>query len=248
MKLDHMATMKASVSGPSPNCPVESPATRGVQPAIVCPPPPVAHSFQLSTHARHQHRYFYCGPAVVQVISNFARGYTSTTLDGESSTKNYRKQSTISNTWTNTDTNGQTFLGDLVTGLNGASALPTGWAYVYWQNPSFEGFHNAIIDDTWNWHMPLAAQVNPRDTVNGQYYLPNWAQEPPSPTYGHYIDIRGYEGLYSDSSRWAYYDDSSGGVDEEDPSIGIRGSTGQYRYGSYGVWYTMKNNKGYFVW
>lgn len=251
MKLEHLATMEASISGPSPDCPVEGPAGAGdIQPSIVCPPGPVPSIFRLSTHPRHQHRWFYCGTAVVQVISNYTRGYTSTTVDGESGSNNYKTQTWISANKTKNDLHGQTYLGDLIAGLNDLSILPStdGWHYAYWHNPSFQSFHNAIVDDTWNWHMPLAAGVNPRDTENGSYYLPNWDGEDPSPDYGHYIDIRGYEGLYSDAARWAYYDDSSGGHDEVQTWIGIPGSTGQYRYGSYGVWETMKNNQGYLVW
>ncbi len=122
------------------------------------------------------------------------------------------------------------------------------WWFVQWNNPSFKDFHSAIIDDTWNWNMPLAAGVNPRDTADGFYYLPSWANEPPSSGYAHYIVMNGYAGLYTDASRYAYYDDSSGGVDEVQPWIGIRGSTGAYRYGSYGVWETMLNNQANLIW
>jgi hypothetical protein len=137
--------------------------------------------------------------------------------------------------------------GLLVAGMNGATVKPQGWLYLQWHNPTFQDFHNAIIDDTWTFDLPLAAGVNPRDSVNGSYYLPNWASVPPSSTYGHYIAIRGYSGLYSDPTRYAYYNDSSGGVDEVTGQV-ILGSTGSYSYGSYGVWETMLNNYQNLIW
>jgi hypothetical protein len=240
MKLDHLRAMEGSSSDPTADCPTEGPD-------ITCPPPPAGSSYQLPTYARHQHRWFYCGPAVVQVVSNYTWGIRNSTVSGETTSNNHYKQSYISSHWTRTDTNGQTYLADEITGMNAASIRPTNWSYVQWHNPSFQDFHNAIIDDTWYWNMPLSAGVNPRDSVNGGFYLPNWASVPPSSTYGHYIAIRGYAGLYSDPSRYAYYNDSSGGVDEV-TGQGIYGSTGSYNYGSYGVWETMLNNNQNLIW
>jgi len=95
--------------------------------------------------------------------------------------------------------------------------------------------------------MPLAAALNPRDSVNASFYLPSWASAPPDSSYGHYIAIRGYAGLYSDPSRYACYNDSSGGVYEVTGQM-ILGSTGSYNYGSYGVYQTMLYNSANLIW
>ncbi len=201
----------------------------------------------LPTYPRHQYRYFYCGPATVQVASNLSWDYYYSSTSGETGATNKHKQTTISATWTHTNSSGTTDV-NMVAGMNGASHLPYTPFYFKWSNPVFQDFHNAIIMDTDGYGMALAVHVNPRDTVNGNYYLPNWAGVDPSSGYGHYIAINGYSGLYSDPVRWAYYDDSSGGVDEYDGHTVILGSTGAYRYGSYGLWETMRNGNNYLIW
>lgn len=219
-----------------------------------CGGPPPA-SFSLSTYARHQHRWFYCGAAVVQVVSNFTWGYTSTsTCGGEGCPTGINKynQHTISTSWTLTDLHGQTYLGDLVTGLNSASVKPTGFFYAYWTDPTWSEFHNAIKGDTWVWLMPLAIRVDPRHTGSA-YKLASWAGAPPG-DYGHYITARGYSGSLQ-SSAYVYYNDSSGGQDEHD-GTGILGGLGAFSDKSNIVYETMRNNKTpdtpsghyYFVW
>lgn len=114
-----------------------------------------------------------------------------------------------------------------------------------WNSPTWSQFQNAIATDTSTWFMPLAANVSPRKT-GSPYYLVSWAAAPAG-TYGHYIPLRGYNG-FTQSTALAYYNDSSGGKDEVDPSITVLGSTGAFQDKSYTVYKTMMNRSGNLVW
>ncbi len=207
-------------------------------------PPPcegaLPYAYTLGTHARHQHRYFYCGTAVVQVVSNYTRGYTSSnTCGGDTgcpSGTNYKDQHYISNQWTHTAAVDGTTVANLAAGLNAASVLPSGFVYAYWTNMSWISFHNALRVDAYTWRMPLAPRVSPR-TPGSQYFLTSWAGQTAG-SYGHWITLRGYSGT-DQSYALAYYNDSSGGVDEHDPSIHILGNTGAFSDKSYTVYKTM---------
>jgi len=128
--------------------------------------------------------------------------------------------------------------------MNAASVKPSGFAYVPWTGPTWVQFHNAIIDDTWTWRMPLAAGVNPR-LAGSAYYLYSW-RNVGGGDYGHYIALRGYSGNFQ-SSAYAYYNDSSGGKDELTGET-ILGSTGAFSDLSYTVYKTMMNRYGNLVW
>ena len=211
----------------------------GEDPPCQQPPP---SSYSLATHARHQHRWFYCGAAVAQEISNYTWGYTSTSVcggDGCAAGINKYNQHTISTNWTKTDLHGQTYVGDLVAGLNGASIKPAGFVYAYQTNMPWSQFHGEIRVDTYSWRMPLAARVDPRH-VGSPYFLASWAGVTPA-DYGHYIALRGYSGS-AQSTAYAYYNDSSGGKDEHDTSITVLGSTGAFSDKSFTVYQTMVNN------
>ena len=214
----------------------------GVVSATSTDNPPATATLPL--YARHQRRWFYCGPATVQVISNASWGYYSSSTDGQSSATNKYTQSTISANWTKTDSNLQTNLGDLITGLNSASRRPSGFVYVQMSKPSWDTFHNAIITDVWHYGMGLAAHVNPNKT-GSTYHLYSWKNVAPG-DYGHYIPLRGYSG-FTQSTALAYYDDSSGGRDEVTGQV-ILGATGAFSDPSYTVYMTMMNRYGNLVW
>lgn len=203
----------------------------------------IPQSLVLATYARHQHRWFYCGPATVQVVSNYTWDYYYSSTSAESSTTNKYKESYISSTWTKTDTNGYTALADLITGMNAASVLPFGGFYIQVHNPIWSDFQYYIATDTSTWDMPLAVNVNPRKT-GSLYFLYSW-RAAPAGDYGHYIPLRGYSG-FTQSSALAYYDDSSGGVD--DFGVGMLGGTGAFQDLSYWVYKTMMNRYGNLVW
>lgn len=223
---------------------VASAQANGAMPASIPP------SYTLSTYARHQHRWFYCGPATVQVVSNYTWHYYSSSTSAESSTTNKYKESYISSQWTKTDVDKNppnhiyyTSLGDLITGMNAASVLPFGGFYMQWHNPIWSDFQNAIATDTSTWYMPPAAAVSPR-TPGSNYYLFSW-RNAPTGNYGHYIPLRGYSG-FTQATALAYYDDSSGGID--DFGVGMLGSTGAFQDLSYTVHQTMMLNAGNLVW
>ena len=207
-------------------------------PPCITPPPT---GWTLATKARHQHRWFYCGAAVVQMASNYTWGYTSSSTcgaEGCPSGTNKYSQHYISNNWTNTDDNMQTYVGDLVTGLNNATVMPNGFIYAYQTNMSWSSFHNTVKTDVYTWQMPLAARVDPRHT-GSQYFLTSWAGAPGG-DYGHYVLLRGYDGS-TQSAALARYNDTSGGQDEHN-GTGILGSTGAFSDKSFTVYKTMVNH------
>lgn len=204
-------------------------------------PPSIA---TLPTYARHQRRWFYCGPATVQVVSNESWQIYSTDQAGQNTSTNKYTQTYISATWTKTDANLQTNLGDLISGLNNATRRPSNWVYMQLHNPSWATFHNAIISDIWAYGMALAAHVNPRK-ANSQQYLTSWANVSPG-NYGHYIPLRGYAG-FSSSTAVVFYNDSSGGRDEVTGTV-ILGATGAFSDASTTVYQTMMNRYGNLVW
>lgn len=205
----------------------------------------IPQSYILSTYPRHQHLWYYCGPATVQVVSNYTWGYYYSSTNGQSTSTNKYTQSVISANWTHTDTNGQqTSPGYVAPALNAASHLPFAGFYMVWQNPAWSDFQNAIATDTSQWFMPLAAHVNPR-SLNSAYILASWPSGPQKSTYGHYIPLRGYNG-FSQATARAYYDDSSGGVD--DNGQGMLGSTGAFSDKSTTVWGAMTIRAGNFYW
>jgi hypothetical protein len=209
--------------------------------ATIGDPPSAA---TLPTYARHQRRWFYCGPATVQVVSNESWQVYSSDTSGQNTATNKYTQTFISATWTRTDINLQTNLADLITGLNGATRRPSNWAYVQLHNPSWDTFHNAIISDVWAYGMALAAHVNPRK-ANSTAYLASWSNVAAG-DYGHYIPLRGYSG-FSSSSALVFYNDSSGGRDEVS-GVGILGATGAFSDRSTTVYQTMMNRSGNLVW
>lgn len=218
---------------------VTSAQANGVMPASI------PQSYTLPTFPRHQHLWDYCGPAVVQVISNYTWNYYYTATSGEATTTNKYTQTYISSHWTHTDTNGgQTSPSYVALALNAASVLPFAGFYQLWQKPVWSDFQYAIATDTSQWLMPLAAHVNPR-SLNSAYILTSWPTGAQKSTYGHYIPLRGYSG-FTQATALAYYDDSSGTVD--DNGVGMLGSTGAFSQNSHAVWGAMTIKAGNFYW
>jgi hypothetical protein len=200
----------------------------------------------LATYARHQHRWFYCGPATVQVVANEAWGYYYTSTNGQATASNKYTQTYISSHWTNTDATLQTYLSDLIAGMNGATATkrPANFVYMQDHDPSWDEFHNEAITDVWLYSMALAASVNPKK-AGSAYYLDSW-RSVPGGDYGHYIPLRGYVG-FDQSTALIRYDDSSGGTDDVTGEI-ILGSTGAFDDLSYWVYKTIMNHNGNLIW
>lgn len=187
----------------------------------------------LSTWYRHQAKFYYCGPAAVQVISNHAWNMPSGT--------NKYSQQYISDTWTNTDADGQTFVWRELLGLNGSTAGRYPWPYDDEYVSSGAEWHNYVVVDATDWNMPSVAGVAPHDPNFG-YYLISW---PNAITAGHYIVTRGWLYLW-DGTRTpiVYYNDGSGGYG---------GSDGQFSDPAFDIYQTIKksnpqHSEGWIIW
>lgn len=187
----------------------------------------------LSTWYRHQAKSYYCGPAAVQVISNHAWNMPSGT--------NKYGQQTISDTWTHTDADGQTYVWRERLGLNGSTAGRYPWPYAEEYVSSGAEWHNYVVVDATDWGMPSVALVAPHDP-GFRYYLTSW----PTAIYaGHYIVTRGWLYLW-DGTRTpiVYYNDGS---------AGYGGSDGQFSDPAYDIYKTIKkshegHSEGWIVW
>lgn len=193
--------------------------------AATCPTP---SEFGLAVKPRQQEKWYYCGPAVVQIVSNYGWRMAAGS--------NKYSQTAISNNWTRTDVNGQTYLGDMITGMNRASRLPSGFAYMQKHRPSFGDWHATIVSGTYNWRMPLAAGVNPH-APGAYYYIVSWPVEKVA---AHYIELHGYKGFSGspNGSRLVKYSDTAGSY----AAPGVR--AGNFVDVSYDVYQTMLANSG----
>lgn len=140
-------------------------------------------------------------------------------------------QVTISQNWTRTDVNGQTYLGDLITGMNGSTAnssrRPSNFTYYALLPSSFTHWHNTIVSGIYDWRMPLATLVIPYGSGR-QYRLTSW---PVVSDTGHYIAIGGYNGLAGTPGRTVRYSDTAGTY--------ASSTAANYSQDSYPVYQTM---------
>ena len=166
-------------------------------------------SGSLPVEARDQIKSIYCGPAVGQVIANYAWRKTA-------GTNKYGQQKIAG--WMGTDTNGGTNAPDLATGLNeatdGAPRTPAGWVWVviYLVDNDKDGdyaddFYGIVRSNVSVSKMPLAIPVKPHE--DGKPHLASWPN--PVQSVGHWIAGYAwrdrYDGTllariwYTDSSR-----------------------------------------------
>jgi hypothetical protein len=165
-------------------------------------------SYTLSVYARDQSKGHYCGPAVGQVIANYAWGvgagikYTQSTIAG----------------WMGTDVNGGTSAFNMVAGLERATAKaprrPANWAWVVKNltdsdrdghvSDQLHAYVQASVSGS---RMPLAIPVKPHDR-NSQYHLASWPR--PVNSVGHWIAGYGWYAYWSntDVPHIAYTDSS----------------------------------------
>lgn len=204
-------------------------APGGMSPDFACIYDPCEpHSRALNVYARQQTKSIYCGPAVVQVASNFTWGKTGS--------NNKYTQQQISDNWTHTDAHGQTYLGDEITGMNSASAKPAGFVYAQKHNPTYLDWHGTIIEDVYGWNMPLAAGVIPWKS-GATYHLVSWNIVSNG---GHYIELHGYSGYISDTYKYVYFSDTAGTY--------ANSVAGNYYQDSYAVYETMIYNSQNMIW
>jgi hypothetical protein len=193
----------------------------------------------LDVRARKQTTLYYCGPASGQMVMNYSRGYFFDTLDGESTTKNWRTQSDIASSMKTSPELGTS--GDnLAKTLNAPAGVQkpvANWSYVYAINSDGKDMHDKVVADIYGYSMPLVIAVMPHDTGK-PYYLPNW----PKAAAGvrHWIVIRGYYKLWDGTDTpQVYYSDPSG-------NGGFQ--AGSYVTGALTMWKVNKYNRSTIVW
>ncbi len=211
-----------------------------IQPDSVCPsadncdPWTPPSSYILSAYARQQPNYYYCGPAVGQVLSNESWGYNYTSTSGTTTTNNKYTQATIAS-WMSTTTSG-TAGANLANGLNIAVNHTSGFTYYHVLTGTAYELQDKVISDTAARGLGLALPVKPHDP-GATYWLTSW---PNAVTAWHWIAIRGYSGRYNGTrTALLYYSDSSGGY---------QGSTGNYSDPTLDMHYVNARNNGYIVW
>jgi hypothetical protein len=171
-----------------------------------CAPP----SGFLSVEARQQTKNHYCGPAVGQVIANYAWAAKSGT--------NKFTQAVIA-AWMSTDLNGQTSAPALVTGLHKATvgsprrAASFSWGITEIRDTDGDGatgdqLHSYLMSAISSVKMPVAIAVKPHQ-VGSSDFLSSWPD--PVNSAGHWITAYGWSGTWSGAfAARTYYADSSG--------------------------------------
>lgn len=193
----------------------------------------------LPVTARDQIKSYYCGPAVGQVIANYAWAV--------SSTANKYSQTKIAG-WMKTDVNGYTNAPELEDGLEAATMnaprRPAGWNWVVTRLLDTDGdglyadqLHTYVRSNVSSSKMPLAIPVKPHDP-NSKYRLSSWAKPVRSP--GHWITAYGWYANWtnSDVPQIAYTDSSR---DEG-------GSTGKFWDPTRHIAVLILEHTGRFVW
>lgn len=176
-------------------------------------PPGTPTSKILDTRGRQQINNYYCGPAAGQVIINYTRGISVANLSeagAKDTTINWKLQPTIA-TWMRTTTEG-TGGATLAQGLNNSNGVVKPvpeWVYSYDPTGSLETFHRTVVTDVHVYGMPLVLATRPHQSGAGQNFLMSWPNI--AHGVGHWITLRGYNGLWGSSSPRLYYNDSSGG-------------------------------------
>ena len=162
----------------------------------------------LSVTARQQEKSYYCGPAVGQVITNYAWAMASGS--------NKYSQTTIAG-WMKTDLNGMTNAPELAAGLQRATASAPrtpgnfSWATTDLRDLDRNGstadeLQDYVVSAVSSWKMPLAFAVKPHDKDSG-HNLSSWPKVVSSP--GHWIAAYGWYGFGGISYSRIHYADSS---------------------------------------
>jgi len=187
-------------------------ATKSMPNAKVAQPPTLAASCAppsgfLSVAARQQTKDHYCGPAVGQVVANYAWAMKAGA--------NKFTQSVLAG-WMKTDTRGQTSAPELVTGLHkgtfGSPRHKAGfkWAITNLEDTDGDGttgdqLHGYLMSAISGAKMPIAIALKPHEPGAADF-LASWPD--PIRSSGHWIAAYGWSALWSASAR-TYYADSS---------------------------------------
>jgi hypothetical protein len=189
-----------------PGAPRSLPDAKGAPPpklAASCAPP----SGFLPVEARQQTKNHYCGPAVGQVVSNYAWVMNAGA--------NKFAQNVIAG-WMKTDVSGQTSAPELVAGLHkGTFGSPRHKAEFRWAITNLEDtdgdgttgdqLHGYLMSAISGAKMPVAIALKPHEPGAADF-LASWPD--PIRSSGHWIAAYGWSALWSASAR-TYYADSS---------------------------------------
>jgi hypothetical protein len=204
-----------------------------------CPP----SSFALESWARQQITWYHCGPASAQVIINRTRNVVSSSTNGQSTTTNYRAQSTIAAFMgTNESTGTSSWM--LRDGLNQYADLAASGSRVAFtvldDIDAGADFHWAMVVATWLLRRGAAVPV--QMTASSQHlasWTSTWWTRNPGATVRHWVSVRGYNGLWDGSyGPTLAYTDSAGGYG---------GQTGNFTSASRLVYNLNQANSGRIV-
>lgn len=189
----------------------------------------------LATNYRHQQNSYFCGPAAVQVVSNYTWGTGLT---------NKYSQSSISTTWTHTTSSAGTSVSRERIGLNGASVLPGGFIYEEFlmsgaQVAAGDDWHDKLRVDIDGWEMPQVENVAPHNP-GWTYFLASW---PNAVTAGHYIVADGWDTIWN-----GQYGSAGAEVSYDDGSAGYSGKDGHFWDPARTVFYTIWKHHKYIIW
>ncbi|HEX5823291.1 MAG TPA: hypothetical protein VFY18_02425 [Candidatus Limnocylindrales bacterium] len=243
---DEERRMRSGMRGASvAACPNIAPAFAGVKGStqnrsvtpenLVCLP----YYAYLTTYYRHQTKNYFCGPASVQVVANYAWKMASGS--------NKYTQQYISDHWTATDANGQTDISHEKVGLNSATDghRPSNFIYSYYllsgtQVAAGRDWHNKLRTDVGSYQMPQVENVAPHD-AGATYHLVSWPSVHDGA--GHYVVADGWDtvwdGTYANSQPTTTYDDGS---------AGYGGGDGHYTDPARTVFYTVWTHHKYILW
>lgn len=180
-------------------------ASAGIAAPTTCTPP----SGFLTVEARQQTKDHYCGPAVGQVIANYAWAMGAG--------KNKYTQGVIAG-WMKTDLNGQTSAPELAAGLQKATAgsprhkAGFTWGITQLEDTDGDGttgdqLHGYVMSAISGAKMPVAIAVKPHQPGSSDF-LSSWPD--PVLSSGHWIAAYGWRNLWDGTSTArTYYTDSS---------------------------------------
>ena len=193
-------------------------------------------TIMLETRPRQQAKWFWCGPAVGQVVINFTRGYFAGNLNGENADTNFLKQSTLAG-WMGTNDRSGTSGPILANVLNRSDTVlkpVSQWWYAYKDSGTKAELFDKILTDIYVYRMPLVMGVAPH-LPNSAFQLASWPNETNA---HHYIVLSGYSGL-SPATAVITYDDSASGYN---------GGTGKYTDSFVTIWNVNRNNQAKVIW
>lgn len=209
-------------------------ASRGDSGRDGAAPAAVAHT--LPTYERQQFYSYFCGPAAIQDVADYAWN------KGEDGRKFTQRE--ISDNWTHTTTSGTTVAPEVI-GANGAidgSPHDNGvYNYAAYEPTSGSDWWWHLQFDIDDWEMPQIVNLTPWWwNGSGGYWvwLHDWSGH--QSTTGHYIVGNGYRGGWDTSADDDFRFD--------DGAEGFGGGTGTWWDSPYDVWRLIHNHNNIVIW